>query len=171
MIGANYKFAYEKARQVLRKYKITDVPTDLQAICKGLGVEYVELNDPNELDGALLEMDGMRIAMLNRAKSFVRGRFTLAHELGHICLEHGKRDFYDPEVARELGEDLPENKKPAKEQEADAFASELLIPMEQLKKYQSELKNLDKMAELFLVSKQAMSIAINRYFSSAKNFK
>lgn len=170
-MGANYKFAYEKARQVLKMYKITEVPTDLQAICKGLGVEYVELDDPEALDGALLEMNGMHVAMLNRAKSFVRGRFTLAHELGHICLEHGKRDFYDPEMARELGEDVQENKKPAKEQEADAFASELLMPTDQLKKYQSELKNLEKMANLFQVSKQAMSIAINRYYSSARNFK
>lgn len=170
-MGANYKFAYEMARQVLRKYKITKVPTDLEVICKGLGVEYVELNDPKELDGALLEMNGMRIAMLNRAKSFVRGRFTLAHELAHICLEHGKRDFYDPEATRELDEDMPENIKPAKEQEADAFASELLIPTERLKEYQSELKNLDKMAEKFQVSTQAMSIAINRFYSSTKNFK
>jgi hypothetical protein len=33
------------------------------------------------------------------------------------------------------GEDFPENAKPPKEQEADAFASELLIPMEQLKRF------------------------------------
>lgn len=171
MIEPNYKFAREKARQVLKKYKIIEVPTNLQVICEGLGVEYVELDDPNELDGALLEMNGMRIAMLNRAKSFIRGRFTLAHELAHIFLEHGKREFYDPEAARELGEDVPGNKKPAKEQEADAFASELLIPTEQLKKYQNELKNLDKVADIFQVSKQAMSIAISRFYSSARNFK
>lgn len=171
MIDPNYKFAKDKAKQVLKKYGIKDVPTDLQIICKEIGLEYVELNDPEELDGAIIEINGMRVAMLNKAKSFIRGRFTLAHELGHIFLEHGKRDFYDAEVAREYGEDIPENKKPAKEQEADAFASELLIPTEQLKRYQSELKVLDKVADIFQVSKQAMSIAISKFYSSARNFK
>lgn len=171
MMEPNYKFAVDKARFVLKKYKITDVPTNLQIISEGLGLEYVELDDPNELDGALLEIGGMQIAMLNKAKSFIRGRFTLAHELAHIFLEHGKRDFYDAEAARELGENVPENKKPAKEREADAFASELLIPTEQLKKHMNELKDLDKVADIFQVSKQAMSIAISKFYSSARNFK
>jgi len=171
MMEPNYKFARDKAKFVLKKYKINDVPTNLEIICDGLGLEYVELDDPNELDGALLEMHGMQVAMLNRAKSFIRGRFTLAHELAHIFLEHGKREFYDAEASRELGDDVPENAKPAKEREADAFASELLIPMEQLKKYQSELKDLDKVAGIFQVSRQAMSIAISNFYSSAKNFK
>lgn len=170
-MDANYKYARDMAKSILKKHKIKDVPTDLHVICERLGLEYVELDDPNELDGAVLEMDGTRVAMLNRAKPFVRARFTLAHELGHIFLNHDKREFYDAEAARELGEDVPENKKPAKEQEADAFASELLIPMEQLKKYQSELKNVEKMAGIFLVSKPAMAIAIANFFSSARNFK
>lgn len=102
-----------------------------------------------------------------RAKPFVRARFTLAHELGHIFLNHDKRDFYDAEAARELSEDMSDNVKPAKEKEADAFASELLIPMEQLKKFQGELKNLDKLAEIFQVSKPAMSIAITNFFRSS----
>lgn len=107
MIPANYPLARNMARKVLKQYKIVDVPTDLQRICEAKGLEYVELDDPEELDGMLLEMeDGTRVAMVNKAKSFVRGRFTLAHELGHIFLNHDKRDFYDAEVAREYGEDF-----------------------------------------------------------------
>jgi len=172
MIPANYALARNMARKVLKQYKIMEVPTDLQKICEGQGVEYVELDDSEELDGMLLEIeDGTRVAMVNKAKSFVRGRFTLAHELGHIFLNHDKRDFYDAEVAREYGEDFPENAKPPKEKEADAFASELLIPMEQLKKYQNDLKNPDKLAGIFQVSRPAMTIAIANFFGSAKNFK
>lgn len=164
MIEANYKYARDMAKKILKQHNITDVPTDLHVICERLGLEYVELNDPNELDGAVLVMNGSRVAMLNRAKPFVRARFTLAHELGHIFLNHDKRDFYDAEAARELGEDMSDNVKPAKEKEADAFASELLIPMEQLKNFQGELKNPDKLAEIFQVSKPAISIAITNYF-------
>jgi Zn-dependent peptidase ImmA (M78 family) len=171
MMEPNYKLAREMARKILRQHKINSVPTDLHVICERLGLEYVELDDPEELDGAVLEMDGTRIGMLNKAKPFVRARFTLAHELGHIFLNHDKREFYDPEVVREWGEDAPEGAKPAKEREADAFASELLIPMEQLKKHQGELKDLEKLAALFQVSKLAMSIAVANFFSSSRSFK
>jgi len=171
MIAANYAYARDMARKILKKHDIKNVPTDLKVICERLGLEYVELDDPDELDGAILELDGTRVAMLNKAKPFVRARFTLAHELGHIFLNHDKREFYDAEVAREFGEDVPENVKPPKEQEADAFASELLIPVDQLKRYKGDLKSPDKMAGIFQVSKPAMAIAIANFFSSAKNFK
>jgi len=132
----------------------------------------MELDDPEAVDGMMMELeDGTRVAMVNKARSYVRGRFTLAHELGHIFLRHDKRDFYDAEVAREYGEDMPESAKPPWEQRADAFAAALLIPMEQLKKYQAELKNPEKLAWIFQVSKPAMIIAIANFFGSARNFQ
>ncbi|TWJ18921.1 ImmA/IrrE family metallo-endopeptidase [Geobacter argillaceus] len=60
------------------------------------------------------------------------------------------------------------SQKPAKEKEADAFASELLIPMELLKKFQGDLKSPDKLAGIFQVSKPAMAIAIANFFGSAR---
>ena len=172
MIAANFSFAREMARKVLKQYKIVDVPTDLRKICEGEGLEFIELDDPEAVDGMLMELeDGTRVAMVNRAKAYVRGRFTLAHELGHIFLRHDKRDFYDAEAVRDLGEDIPESAKPPWEQEADAFAAELLIPQEQLKKYQAELKNPEKLAGIFQVSRPAMVIAVANFFNNSKNFK
>jgi len=172
MVVANYIFAREMARKVLKQYKIVNVPTDLQKICEGEGLEFIELDDPEAVDGMLMELeDGTRVAMVNKAKAYVRGRFTLAHELGHIFLRHDKRDFYDAELVREYGDDMPESAKPPWEQEADAFAAELLIPLEQLKKYQAELKNPEKLAGIFQVSRPAMAIAIANFFGSARNFK
>lgn len=172
MIPANYSLARNMARKVLKQYKIEEVPTDLRKICEGEGLEYMELDDPEAVDGMLMELeDGTRLAMVNQAKAYVRGRFTLAHELGHIFLRHDKRDFYDAEVAREYDEDMPESAKPPWEQEADAFAAELLIPMGQLKKYQAELKNPEKVAGIFQVSRPAMAIAIANFFGSARNFR
>ena len=60
--------------------------------------------------------------------------------------------------------------KPPKEQEADAFASELLIPIEQLKRFQGNLKSPDKLAGIFLVSRPAMVIAVANFFGSARDF-
>ncbi|AJY69626.1 hypothetical protein RW64_08400 [Geobacter sulfurreducens] len=172
MTTANFTFAREMARKVLKQYKIVDVPTDLRKICEGEGLEFIELDDLEAVDGMLMELeDGTRVAMVNRAKAYVRGRFTLAHELGHVFLRHDKRDFYDAEAVREYGEDTPESAKPPWEQEADAFAAELLIPLEQLKKYQAELRNPEKLAGIFQVSRPAMGIAIANFFGSARNFR
>jgi hypothetical protein len=43
--------------------------------------------------------------------------------------------------------------------------------MEQLKKYQGELKDLDKLAGIFQVSKPAMSIAVANFFSDSKTLR
>ena len=51
---------------------------------------------------------------------------------------------------------------------ADAFAAELLIPQELLKKYQAELKNPEKLAGIFQVSRPAMVIAIANLFNAWK---
>jgi hypothetical protein len=40
--------------------------------------------------------------------------------------------------------------------------------MEQLKKYQGDLRDLDKLAGMFQVSKPAMSIAAANFFGSAR---
>jgi len=59
--------------------------------------------------------------------------------------------------------------KPPKEQEADSFASELLISLEQLKRFQGDLKSPYKLAAIFQVSRSAMVIAVANFFGSARN--
>ncbi len=166
----NYAYARKMARKVLKDYKINQVPTDLKKIIERRGLKFIELNDPTDIDGAILEIEGEpKIAVLNTAKAIARQRFTLAHELGHIFLHHAKRDIYDSESAREEeGEYAVKSGKPPKEIEADAFASELLIPYDQLKKNSDKLNDLDVLAEMFQVSKQAMTIAITNFWKHAK---
>ena len=79
--------------------------------------------------------------------------------------------MYDGEKYREMEDlDLEEqpSSSPAKETEANTFASELLIPLEQLKKYAKQGHNMDKLAEIFQVSKHAMSVA---YTTNWKHLK
>lgn len=164
----NYSFARNMARKVLKDYKLSEVPTDLTAIFAGLDLKYIELNDADDIDGAILEIEGKpAIAVLNKARPLQRQRFTLAHELGHIFLEHIKRDIYDPEEIREGDVRTSGKTKPPKEVEADTFAAELLVPYEQLKKYAADMNNVDKLAGIFLVSKAAMTLAIMNYWKHA----
>jgi Zn-dependent peptidase ImmA (M78 family) len=128
-------------------------------------LKYIELNDPDDIDGAILEIDGKpAIAVLNKARPLQRQRFTLAHELGHIFLKHTERDIYDSEEIRENSGQLIEKAKPPQEIEADIFASELLIPYEHLKKYTADMNNIDKLARTFQVSKQAMTLAVMNFW-------
>lgn len=164
----NYSFARNMARKVLKNYKLSEVPTNLTVIFQGLDLKYIELNDADEIDGAILEIEGKpAIAVLNRARPLQRQRFTLAHELGHIFLEHTKRDIYDSEEIRESDLQSWGKTKPPKELEADTFAAELLVPYEHLKKYAADMNNVDKLAGIFLVSKQAMTVAIMNYWKHA----
>lgn len=164
----NYSFARNMARKVLKDYKLSEVPTNLTVIFQGLNLKYIELDDADDIDGAILEIEGKpAIAVLNRARPLQRQRFTLAHELGHIFLEHIKRDIYDPEEIRESDLQSSGKTKPPKELEADTFAAELLVPYEHLKKYTADMNNVDKLAGIFLVSKQAMTLAVMNYWKNA----
>lgn len=172
MVEPNYSFARNMARKVIKDYKLAEVPTDLTRVSQKLGLKYIELNDPEGIDGAIIEIESKpAIAFLNKAKPIQRQRFTLAHELGHIFLKHSKRDLYDAEDSRDIGEELTDQSKPPKEKEADTFASELLIPYDKLKKYEADINDIAKLAGIFQVSKQAMTIAVMNYWKHSRKTK
>jgi Zn-dependent peptidase ImmA (M78 family) len=172
VVEPNFTLARKMAQKVIKDHKLTEVPTNLNKLFQTLRLKYIELNDPEGIDGAIIEIENNpAIAYLNIAKPIPRQRFTLAHELGHIFLKHSKRDLYDAEEVREMGEKLTDQSKPPKEKEADAFASELLVPHDKLKKYEADIKNIDKLAAIFHVSKDAMTIAVMNYWKYAGNRK
>lgn len=72
---------------------------------------YSLVDDCAALDGFSFWQDGIPAVFLTYHKSPERGRWDAAHELGHLVLHQGARP-----QSREL------------EQEADAFAAELLLP-------------------------------------------
>lgn len=165
MMEPNYSLACKMARKILKDYKLNTVPTDLKKIFKDIKIDFIEIYEPDGIDGAIIEMkDKTKIAFLNTAKPVARQRFTLAHELGHIFLKHDQRSIQELKMISidtdENDLDFSDQKKPSIETEADKFASELLIPFAQLKKHKAELKNLDSLANVFQVSKAAMSMAI-----------
>lgn len=162
----NYDFPRQMARKVIKDYKIKSAPVNIKIIVQGIGLKYVELDDPEYIDGVVMKIKETLVFILNKAKPLNRQRFTIAHELGHYFLKHDIRDFYDPESVRgeEFQDECIENKKSPKEIEADIFASELLVPYELLKQYKNDIKNIKLLSKTFLVSKDVMSIAVNNYW-------
>jgi len=98
-----------------------DQPLDdiLRALERTAGVEVFSrpLGDTG-IEGACLTTRGRSFILLNSSKPPVRQRFTLAHEYGHLFLNHGTS--YD--VALSWGNSDP------KEVQANYFAASFLMP-------------------------------------------
>lgn len=118
----------EVAQNVRRKFRLGVEPVrNIVNLIEANGVLVYMWNcEHDDFDGVSLITDkGNHIIIVNRNMSNDRKRFTLAHELGHILM-HQNVDFIIS-ASRD------------REKEANAFASELLMPAQALK---SQLLNI-----------------------------
>lgn len=146
----------DKAEAIRRKYNLTGPPVNLFAIAPNEGIEiiYFTPNEETSDVSGLLDKE-RRTIFLNVAESAGRQNFTLAHEFAHYFLDH-KSDEYG--VYRR--DSLYAEGKPEKEQEADCFAAELLMPEPFITKLKARYDLTDRdaptLAKLFGVSPSAM---------------
>ena len=94
--------SYKKARnlswEILLKADITSLPVDLNKVLKAIDVKailycdaFFDADSPKlrGSDGFVTKIGGKKAIYLNEQKGTTqRRRFTLAHELGHIVLDH-----------------------------------------------------------------------------------
>jgi hypothetical protein len=131
------KLAREAARKVHREHEVEGPPYNVETLAQKLGLEVVRGNF--EHDGMLV---GERIEAPDGLSSAVE-RYLIAHEIGHHVLRHeGERSKLEPE--------------------ANAFASELLIPRGELTAAIARNPSVRALRERFAVSKQALAIAVMR---------
>lgn len=151
-MNSHIKYIQEVAKKALNSIENTTVPVQIKEIAEKLGLKIVEFDFQNSISGVLKKDRG--IIGVNKKHHNVRKRFTIAHELGHFLLGHeiGKDDSI-------IDGDF--DKPTDREREANIFASQILMPEEILK---DEVKkhqiNLKKLAEIFEVSEQAMTIRL-----------
>jgi hypothetical protein len=130
-----YKLAREAACKLHRDHVIPGPPFRLESVADELGLE-VEIGSFDH-DGLLV---GTRIKIPAGVSENVI-RFALAHEIGHFVLRHqGGRAKLEPE--------------------ANAFASELLMPRELLTAAVSRTPSVRSLYAEFGVSRQAMVYAL-----------
>lgn len=93
----------------------------------------------------------------------MRQRFTVAHELAHHVLEHGARDLDTPD-------NFILNNPDAAEVDATKFAAQLLIPEMELRALVEVrgVKNIMKLANMFHVSRAAMTFRLRELGYAAK---
>ena len=155
----------ENKVSVILKNFGTEAPIPVQDIIDKLGI-MVSYAASKDYSGILVRGEGGQILMgLNSDESFVRQRFTMAHELGHYFLDHSKSAFVDNKVMVNH-RDCAENKKTHDKTEIDAnyFAACLLMPKDSVEEnFKQIAKNkifledhLGVLAEKYEVSKEAM---------------
>ncbi|MDO5531700.1 ImmA/IrrE family metallo-endopeptidase [Sutterella sp.] len=108
------------ANDILEKFWDKNVPVDVYAIARELGLSVVEANTPTH--SGYFSSDEQTI-YINENESPVRKRFTIAHELGHFILGHG-----DSDRNTSIWSDRYSPEQMEKETAANKFATELLMP-------------------------------------------
>lgn len=125
----NYKIARDKAWETLIECGICELPINLADIINHYGIYLIKYSDSDYIsrhnspteDGYSRLIDGKLVIYYNDKKPEHRIRFTVAHEIGHVLLGHLSEG---ETLHRNTEEDTPN----PKEQQANIFARDLLMP-------------------------------------------
>ncbi len=174
------KYSVENAvSRILEECGIDKYPVDVWKIAKTLGFTVFEANfkddcnsgmmfDKKEVPEAFKKYDAKRAIVLNRKESAIGQAFTVAHEIAHFSLHvNDKDDFFEAFHISKVKkiEDFNENDKQLKkrEDEADNFAANLLMPTNMFLKFiinspnkNSKEKLKSELTSAFLVEEEAV---------------
>ena len=106
------------------------------------GYQLIPLSSLKEISAITIK--DKKLIGYNTNHAPVRTRFSIAHEIGHIRVDHPDGVF-----------DLQGN-NPVFETEANTFAAEFLVPLHTLKAVFKSIRDPVKLAKYFLISKESM---------------
>lgn len=132
---------YDLAHLDLRKLvlPINVIFDTVSSYCASAGIARETLLCAGEIEGLTVRIKGGYLILYNERSIERRCAWTLAHELGHIMLDHSRGDS-------------------AEEREADAFAASLLAPLPVLRYLESlrgEPLDIDTVCGNFNISRRA----------------
>jgi Zn-dependent peptidase ImmA (M78 family) len=148
------------AQQLLYDLNIEDTPIDPFEICRNLKID-IYYESMTQSEAFLFIKNGSKRIVLNKDMSCQsRHRFTLAHEIGHYWIPSHNSQTYFCEISDVV---LFKSNK-IHEQEANHFASELLIPTKfvtaDAKNHDYNVKSIKAMASKYDVSITAAAIKL-----------
>jgi Zn-dependent peptidase ImmA (M78 family) len=160
-----FKLARELARACVKRHNAKGVPLDIVALVEAEGLRLVQVEEDTNTAGVLYPKS-REIIVNGKGRHLVRQRFTIAHELGHWVLAHHKRgplvtdlEGFDGRYGNEI---LSHSGKDSREQEANVFAAELLVPKLWLQEHAGH-RTPDALAQLFMVSRETMYYQMMEY--------
>ena len=137
-----------EARKLLQERHIYTLPVNLTDLCHALCID-VFYDSMAGLDGYFIQnhVTQKTVIVVGDNVGICRQRFSVAHELGHIRMHHGRVGF---SVAGKI------TRSPHLEANANTFASELLMPKILLQRY--GYLTPDRIAAICRVSLEAATI-------------
>lgn len=152
-LGPRKKGAKLLAQKLIKDAGITIIPVSLQKIIEYLqkdrSLEVHRINTSDKVSGLLVvckEIDSEYATIgFNENHHWYKRRFTIAHEIGHLLFGH---------TCIENRSNLHNEK------ESDIFAAELLMPTKFIKKDYSQAPDLEKLSDLYKVSRPALTIKL-----------
>ena len=152
------KLKGKRAKDILDDLKLRTHPIPIEYILWKYGIELkiADFDEKRDILGGIgIYEDGNVIMGVSANSDYNSKRFTVAHELGHLCLH--SQDIIDRGGYIAFAQNLNDIGD-AKEIEANAFASELLIPERNIKKAHRQLfiPFLRMLADEFEVSVNVM---------------
>ncbi|MBU2602665.1 MAG: ImmA/IrrE family metallo-endopeptidase [Actinobacteria bacterium] len=113
---ARIAFARAAAKKLLKDNRVEEPPVPVELLARGQGFDPHLVLLPQGVDGRMVVDRSAQMMEVAEDHPLVRQRFTIAHELGHRLLAHHLRETS------------------AQEEEAQAFANELLVPRDWLRR-------------------------------------
>lgn len=173
MAEADTERARKFARSILQEFGVSTTPVPVERIIKSrkIALQYAPLDE--DLSGMAYIKDGVGIIGVNALHHPNRQRFSAAHELGHHVLhasEISQAVHVDKGIRVLFRNDVSALGTEPMEVEANAFASELLIPEDLLASVLEgegvDLEDeaaIEALARRFRVSPAAMRFRLTRW--------
>lgn len=170
------------ADQLLGQLNILIPPVDVRRVAQYLNIQIRE-EELGDISGLIFREGSQVIIGVNSGHHENRKRFTIAHEIGHFYLHAQNPLFIDKVFAVKLRDHLSSEAISLDEIEANAFAAELLMPAQMLRRDLKQISSnvldyagseedqaagieesldlvLSRLAKTYQVSKQAMTIRL-----------
>ena len=160
MLAPQTKAAKVRAGEIWNEFCEKKIPIMLNDIIKKMGINVKGIN-LSSIDGITkMDSNGVCCIVYDKSSSIVRQRFTVAHEIGHIALEHTS-----------IWGGCNQCSKKSQEKEADAFAGELLVPGQDLKQFAKNGCTIQEIMDRYWISRPAAFVAVevNRLLKKIKS--
>lgn len=152
LVKPDYRHAEREAISLLNRAGVFEPPVNPLDIARDLSVQVNFVTFSGESEGVSGLYDPTANAIyVNEDDAGVRQTFTIAHELGHKVLHE---DWARSEAYKVLWRDPRKQGKDRFEQEANAFAANLLMPRQMMNRYKQY--PLEVIAKIFAVSEDAV---------------
>jgi len=166
-IVPNFALVRERVEKVLADNYVTSPPVVPYKIALNYGLKVLFTTVPTQTDGVVSGLYDVKTNSIyvNTEDPPERQTFTIAHEFGHALLH---KDLYaqHPDRYKVLMRAPLRAETDPLEQEANAFATQLLIPKMLLDKYAPKA-SIGELARLFIVSEEVIRFRLENEHSAA----